>query len=152
MFRQLWKKWTIDKPAAFGDLLWEIFVVQLAAFLDRLTLRQVIAFIPVVALIVAYAHQVPVSPALMLLGDLLAYIDIFAVIFLLSIVGRVTTVWLFAKQAADHAVKLAGRVMVCAQRFDPRRQREGGARRRKRLTGRTKRDDDEPAFAGVAWA
>ena len=37
MFRQLWKKWTLDKPAAFGDLLWEIFVVQLAAMLDRLT-------------------------------------------------------------------------------------------------------------------
>jgi hypothetical protein len=28
MFKQLWKKWTLDKPAAFGDLLWEIFVVH----------------------------------------------------------------------------------------------------------------------------
>jgi hypothetical protein len=27
-----------DKPAAFGDLLWEVSVVQLATFLDRLTL------------------------------------------------------------------------------------------------------------------
>ena len=151
MFRQLWKTWTIDKPAAFGDLLWEVFVVQLAAWLDRLTLRQVVAFIPVVALIVAYAHQVPVSPALMLLGDLLAYIDIFAVIFLLSIVGRAGAVWLFAKQAADRAAKMASRALVCVRRFDFRRQREGRARSRKRLTGRTKRDDD-PGFAGVAWA
>jgi hypothetical protein len=152
MFRKFWKTWTIDKPAAFGDLLWEVLVVQLAAWLDRLTLRQVVAFIPVVALIVAYAHQVPVSPALMLLGDLLAYIDIFAVIFLLSIVGRVTTVWLFAKQAADHAMKLASGALVCVRRLDFRRPREGGARSRKRLTGRTKRDDDDPAFGGVAWA
>ena len=45
MFRRLWKKWTLDKPAAFGDLLWEILVVQLAALLDRLTLRQIITFI-----------------------------------------------------------------------------------------------------------
>jgi hypothetical protein len=152
MIRQFWKTWTVDKPAAFGDLLWEIFVVRLAAFLDRLTLRQVIAFIPVVALIVAYAHQVPVSPALMLLGDLLAYIDIFAVIFLLSIVDRVGAVWLFAKQAAEHAAKMASRALVCRRRFDFRRQREGGTRSRKRLTGRTKLDDDDPAFAGVAWA
>jgi hypothetical protein len=31
MWKRLWRKWTIDKPAAFGDLLWEVLVVQLAA-------------------------------------------------------------------------------------------------------------------------
>ncbi len=31
MWKQIWKKWTVDKPAAFGDLLWEVFVVQFAA-------------------------------------------------------------------------------------------------------------------------
>ena len=61
MLKQLWKKWTIDKPAAFGDLLWEVLVVQFAAFLDRLTLRRIIAFIPVIILIVAYAHSMPIS-------------------------------------------------------------------------------------------
>jgi hypothetical protein len=101
MFKQLWKKWTVDKPAAFGDLLWEIFVVQLAAWLDRLTLRRIIALIPVVVLILAYAHRIPIPPELMLVGDVLAYIDIFSVILLLSILGRVTALWLFAKQAAD---------------------------------------------------
>lgn len=70
MFRQLWKTWTIDKPAAFGDLLWEI---------------------PVVVLILAYAYRI---------------------------------------------------------RFPP----EGRPRRRNRLTGRTKSDDDWPVVAGVAWA
>jgi hypothetical protein len=150
MFKQLWKKWTFDKPAAFGDLLWEVFVVQLAALLDRLTLRQIVAFIPVVVLILAYAHSIPIPPELMLVGDVLAYIDIFSVILLLSILGRVTTVWLFAKQAAEHAVKLMSRVLVGVRRFDFR-QREGEVRGRKRLTDRTKRDDEYPAVEGLAW-
>ena len=88
----------------------------------------------------------------MLIGDVLAYIDIFSVILLLSILGRVTAVWLFAKQAAEHAVKLASRVLVGVQRFDFRRRREGDVSSRKRLTGRTKLDDDYPVFEDVAWA
>ena len=152
MLKQLWKKWTIDKPAAFGDLLREVFVVQLAAFLDRLTLRQIIAFIPVVILVLAYAHSIPIPPELMLVGDVLAYIDIYSVILLLSILGRVTAFWLFAKQAAEHAVKLASRVLVGVQRFNFRRGREGNARSRKRLIGRTKPGDEHPAIEGLAWA
>src|SRR5437016_13639520 len=88
MWKQLWQKWTLDKPAAFGDLLWEVFIVQLAAFLDRLTLRRIIALIPIPILFLAYAHNIPIPPELMLLGDLLAYVDIFSVIFLLSIMRR----------------------------------------------------------------
>jgi len=72
MWKRFWRQWTIDKPAALGDWLWDIFVVELAAFLDRLTLRQLIAFIPVVILVVAYAHSIPIPPELMLLGDVLA--------------------------------------------------------------------------------
>ena len=79
-FKQLWKTWTVDRPAAFGDLLWDVFVVQLAAWLDRLTLRRIIAFIPVVILGLAYYHNIPIPPELMLVGDVLAYIDIFSVI------------------------------------------------------------------------
>ena len=148
MWKQLWKKWTLDKPAAFGDLLWEVFVVQFAAFLDRLTLRRIIALIPLVILILAYAHQIPIPPELMLVGDVLAYIDIFSVILLLSILDRAAVVWFFVKQAAEQAVKLISRV----QRFDFRHRREGGARHRKRITGRTKSDDDAPALQGMAWA
>jgi hypothetical protein len=73
MLKRLWKTWTVDKPAAFGDLLWEVLVVQLAAWLDRLTVRRIIALIPFVILILAYAHRIPVPPELMLVGDLLAY-------------------------------------------------------------------------------
>lgn len=152
MFNQLWKKWTVDKPAAFGDLLWEILVVQLAAWLDRLTLRQVVAFIPIVILVFAYYHSIPIPPELMLVGDVLAYIDIFSVILLLSILGRLATFWFLAKQTAEHAVRLASRVLINVQRFGFRRQREGNMRGRKRLSGRSKPDDEYPAIECLAWA
>jgi hypothetical protein len=33
VWEALWRKWTIDRPALLGDWLWDVFVVQLAAFL-----------------------------------------------------------------------------------------------------------------------
>src|SRR5215831_12815468 len=152
MFRRLWKTWTIDKPAAFGDWLWEILVVRFAAFLNRLTLRRIIAIVPLVIVILAYAHRIPIPPELMLVGDALAYIDILSMIVLLSMLSRVAAVWLVARQAVDRAAKLADRIVACVQRFDFRRPREGGVGSRKRLTGRDRSDDERPAFAGVALA
>ena len=152
MLKAFWKKWTIDKPAAFGDWLWEIFVVQLAALLNRLTLRRIIAIIPLVILIIAYAHRIPLPPELMLVGDVLAYIDIFSVIVLLGLLSRVTTIWFFAKQATEQVVRLASSVLVAVQRRDLRHRREGDARGRRRLIGRNKLDDEHPAFGGLAWA
>lgn len=149
----LWKKWTIDKPAAFGDWLWDVFVVQLAALLDRLTWRQVIAFIPVVILILAYVHRIPIPPELMLVGDLLAYIDIFSVLFLLGIMSRVATVVFIVKQATARAACLVGSLLEGMQRLDFRHRREGGVKNRKRLTNRAKDNDDEHfVIHGVAWA
>ncbi len=95
-------KWTIDKPAILGDWLWHVFV-GLAALLNRLTLQQLIAFIPAVILFLAYYHSVPISPALMLVGDLLAYIDVFAMLFLLGLLSRATTVLFIIKQVAVRA-------------------------------------------------
>lgn len=153
MWKQLWRKWTIDKPAAFGDWLWEILVVQLAAFLDRLTLRRVIAFIPVLILVLAYAHSIPLPPELMLVGDLLAYIDIFSVIVLLSMMSRAATILFIVKQAAEHAMKFVGSALMRLQRLDFRHGRESAAKRQGRSIGRTKRDADEDAVAcGLAWA
>jgi hypothetical protein len=153
MWKALWKKWTIDKPAMLGDWLWNVFVVQLAAFLDRLTLRRIIAAIPVVILILAYYHNIPVSPGLMLLGDLLAYMDIFAVLFLLGILSRASTVLFIIKQAAARLGGLASSLMTEARRRDFRHQRERGAKGRKRRTGGPRNDEDEPVIVGgVAWA
>jgi len=153
MWKQLWQKWTIDRPAAFGDLLWEVLVVQFAAWLDRLTIRQVIALIPVVALILAYLHHVPVHPGLMLMGDLLAYIDIFSMIFLLGILSRTTTILFAIKQGAADALRLAQSLLARLQRLDVRHRREGGTAVRKRPVRRASDEDDEGVFApGVAWA
>jgi hypothetical protein len=153
MWKQLWKKWTLDKPAAFGDLLWDVLVVQFAAFLSRLTLRRVIAVIPLVILILAYAHSIPVPPELMLLGDLLAYIDIFTVIFLLGVLSRVATVLYLLKQAAAHVARLTNGLGTSAKRLDFRHRREGGAKRWKNSDGGPRSSDDECApVYGIAWA
>jgi hypothetical protein len=151
--KEFWKKWTIDKPAALGDWLWDVFVVQLAAILDKLTLRQVIAFIPVVILILAYAHSIPLPPELVLLGDLLAYIDIFSLLFLLALLSRVATVVFIMKQAITLAASLVSRLRVGMQRLDYRHRREGGAKNRRRMTNRAKDNDDEyVVIHSVAWA
>src|ERR1700736_370885 len=111
MWQALWQKWTIDKPAAFGDWLWDIFVVQFAAFLDRLTLRRIIAIIPLVILVLAYAHNIPLPPELMLVGDLLAYIDIFSVLFLLGVLSRASTILFIMKQAITRAAGLVNSLL-----------------------------------------
>jgi hypothetical protein len=153
MWKALWKKWTIDKPAILGDWLWDVLVVQFAAFLDRLTLRRIIAFIPIVILILAYDHKIPLPPELMLLGDFLAYIDIFSVLFLLGLLSRVATILFIIKQVTARVERLASSLMTEARRLDLRHRRERGSKGRKRLTGRPMSDDDEPAImGGLAWA
>jgi len=153
MWRQLWKKWTIDRPAAFGDWLWDVFVVQLAAFLDRLTWRRIIAILPFVLLVLAYSHQIPVPPELALVGDFLAYIDVFSVLFLLGVLSRVTTICYLVKQAASHVLKLASHVQLVLHRLGALHRREGGAQNRPRPGSRARKSDDDPAvIQGFAWA
>lgn len=152
MWKALWKKWTIDKPAVLGDWLWEVLVIQLAAFLDRLTLRRMIAFIPVIILVVAYYHSIPLPPELMLVGDLLAYIDIFSVLLLLGILSRAATILYIIKQVTARATALASSIMMKARRLDFRHRRQHSTGR-KRLTCRSSNDDDEPVvISGLAWA
>jgi hypothetical protein len=49
-----WWRWTVEKPAAFGDQLWLALVVRVAEFLDRLTIRRVLALVPLVILAIAF--------------------------------------------------------------------------------------------------
>lgn len=149
MWKAFWQKWTIDKPAAFGGLLWDVLVVQLAALLDRVTFRDVIAFIPVVILVWAYAHHIPLPPELMLVGDLLAYIDIFSVLFLVGVLSRFATIVFIVRQASARATGLARSLLKRVQ--DLRHRREARTRNRKRLT-ESARDDDGEGAVGLAWA
>jgi hypothetical protein len=153
MWKAFWKKWTIDKPALLGDWLWDLFVVQLAALLDRLTLRRVVALIPVVIFILAYYRRIPLPPETVFLGDLLAYIDVISVLLLVGMLSRAATILFIIKQMTARLGALASRLIADARRLDFRHRRARGGKVRKRLAGRSKKDDDEPFVAsGVAWA
>jgi hypothetical protein len=149
MWKRFWRQWTIDKPAALGDWLWDVLVVDLAAFLDRLTLRQVIAFIPILILVVAYAHSIPIPPELMLLGDVLAYIDIFSMILLLSLIGRAAPIFYVVRRAVEQLLRLLNQARIGQDRPDARHQRESGARHRRRSIVRTKNDDADVPIHGM---
>ena len=89
----------------------------------------------------------------MLLGDLLAYIDIFSVLFLLGILSRAATILFITRQVAASVGRLAGSMMTKAQRPDFRQRREHRTKGRKPQRGWSPNDDDDPAIlGGVAWA
>ena len=156
MWKQLWQKWTVDKPAAFSDLLWDVLVVQFAGWLnrlDRLTIRHVITLVLALILLLAYLHRIPVHPGVMLLGDVLAYIDVFSMIFLLGILSRASTILFVIKQGAAAALRLARSLLARVQRLDLRHRREGGTAIRKRPVRRAGDEDEEGVFVyGAAWA
>ena len=141
-----WRRWTYEVPLAIGDALWEVLVVQLAALLDRLTVRQVVAFIPVVILVLAYYHRIPIPPELMLVGDLLAYIDIFSVLFLLGVLSRVSTILFAVRQTKTRIALLVGSVIAHLPRLDVRHRRQGGAPTKPRR--KPDQSEDDRAFGG----
>jgi hypothetical protein len=130
--KQWWRRWTYEIPLAIGDALWEVLVVQLAALLDRLTVRKVIAFIPVVIIVLAYYHRIPIPPELMLVGDFLAYIDIFSVLILLGLLSRVTTILFVVKQAAARIGQLVCGIAKPLQDIRHRRERSTSTRPRRK--------------------
>jgi hypothetical protein len=141
-----WRRWTYEVPLAIGDALWEVLVVQLAALLDRVTVRKVIAFIPVVILIAAYYHSIPIPPELMLVGDFLAYIDIFSVLILIGVLSRITTILFVVKQASERIASLAGSLVGRMQRRDARHRRQRGAPARPRQSDQS---EDDRAYGSV---
>jgi hypothetical protein len=101
---------------------------------------------------VAYAHSIPLPPELMLVGDLLAYIDVFSMILLLSLLGRAATILYVVRQAAEQLLRLASHART-KLRPDSRHRRVGGARTRRRWIVGAKKDDDGPvAVYAMAWA
>src|SRR5215471_1834730 len=149
MQKNWWWRWTVERPAAFGDWLWLVLVVQLADFLNRLTLRKVIAFIPLVILIVAFAHNVPLPPQVLFLGDALAYLDILTIVFLVTAIARAGAVLYFARQMVGNATRrLAKAIAPIARRADSRHPRANtGAL--KRLIRNMKKKDDE--YGPLSW-
>ncbi|QQO17235.1 hypothetical protein JJB99_14390 [Bradyrhizobium diazoefficiens] len=146
--KRWWRRWTYEIPLAIGDALWEVLVVQLAALLDRLTVRKVIALIPVAIIVLAYYHRIPIPPELMLVGDFLAYIDIFSVVILLGVLSRVTTILFVVKQAAARVAARVGNTAAQLRRLDIRHRRQ----RSTAITRHAKPDhSEEDRVLGGAW-
>ena len=70
-----WQKWSYEIPLAIGDALWQVLVVQFAAFLDRLTVRKVIEFVAIAILVMAFAQTLPIDLAILFAGDTLMYLE-----------------------------------------------------------------------------
>ena len=152
MKKNWWWRWTVERPAAFGDWFWLVLVVLPADFLDRLTLRKIIAFVPVVILAIAFAHNIPLPPEILFLGDALAYLDILTIVFLLAAIGRAGAILYFVRQVVGNTARaLAKALMPAIRRADFRHRRGNGAITRKRLLGSLKKPDDDcgPLHWGV---
>jgi hypothetical protein len=153
MWRLFWRKWSVDRPAALGDWLWRILVVELAAFLDRVTWRQVIAFVPVLILLLAYAHNIPLPPEALFVSDMLAYIDVYSIILLVGLFGRAATILYAVRQTARHVIRLGGYAYMMLRLPGSRHRRMSGPRNRPRWIAQAKNEDDGPQSPyGIAWA
>ena len=100
-----WRKWSYEIPLAFGDALWEVLVVQFAAFLSRLPLRRVLEFIAIAMLAMAFAQTFPIDLAILFAGDTLMYLEILVVI-------RLAAGW----EHLAHALRLAAGLARFAMR------------------------------------
>src|ERR1700722_11896122 len=142
MWKLFWRKWSVDRPAALGDWLWQILVVEVAAFLDRLTWRQVIAFVPVLILLLAYAHNIPLPPEALLVSDMLAYIDVYSIILLVGLFGRAATILYIVRQATRHIIRLGSYAFMISRLPGSRHRRMSRPRNRPQWIVGAKNEDD----------
>ena len=145
-----WCKWSYEIPLAFSDALWDICVVQFAAFLDRLTLRKVVQFVVIVILALAFAQTFPIDIAFLFAGDTLMYLEFLVAIRLAA--GRVHLMeflrfaWRLAQLALQRSRAGVQQAAVRLARWRQRRLAPPSAKpRRKKDTA-----DGEPGFGG-AW-
>ena len=73
--KKLWQNCSYEIPLAVGEALWEVLVVQFAAFLGRLTVRKVVEFVAIALLVTAFAQTLPFDLAILFAGDTLMYLE-----------------------------------------------------------------------------
>jgi hypothetical protein len=100
--RDRWQKWTIDKPAALGDWLWIVFVVQFAAFLDQLTFRRVLEIFAITLLALFFVQTFPIDLAFLFAGDILMYLEIVALASLVAASVRVKALLHYLAQSSKN--------------------------------------------------
>ena len=145
-----WRKWSYEIPLAFSDLLWEICVVQFAAFLDRVTLRKVIEFVAIFVLALAFAQTFPIDIAFLFAGDTLMYLEFLVAVRLAAGKMHLQEFLRFTLQFARLALGgLRTAIRHSTIRLAKRRERKIEARSTK-PQGTSENSDDEPAF-GAAW-
>jgi hypothetical protein len=144
-----WRKWSYDIPLIFGDALWEVLVVQFAAFLDRLTIRKVIEFVAIAMLAMAFAQTFPIDLAILFAGDTLMYLEFLVAIRLAA--GRIHFYQIL--RLALRLARLALRVLDVAVR-QPIARLSRLRERRNARPAKPRRisdsSDDDRGF-GIAW-
>jgi hypothetical protein len=146
MRRDWWYRWTVERPAAFGDWLWQTLVVKPADLLNLLTLRKILTFLPIALLAVAFAQTLPLDLAILFAGDTLMYLEALTILSLLAASGRARPIL--------HAMRRMGRLAIRAallrlpkvkrrERFRRTRVSEPG--RWPRPLGTSETPDDEGA-------
>ncbi len=148
--RNCWDKWTYEIPLAFGDVLWDILVVQFAAFLDRLTIRKVIEFVAIALLVVAFVQTLPVDLAILFAGDTLMYFEILVAIRLAAGRDFVVAAPRLIVRLAQAAVRLSREIVVhLMARIDSSRERRSPSRRIK--PRRTADNSEDDRSFGASW-
>ena len=144
-----WRKWSYEIPLMIGDALWEVLVVQFAAFLDRLTIRKVIEFVVIAMLAMAFAQTFPFDLAILFASDTLMYLEFLVAIRLAA--GRIHFYQIL--RLALRLVRLALRVSNAAisipvSRLNRLRQRHHARPAKPRRISDS--SDDDRGF-GIAW-
>ena len=148
--RKWWRTWSYEIPLAIGDALWDVLVVQFAAFLDRLTLRRVLEFVAIAVLVMAFAQTFPIDLAILFAGDTLMYLEFVVAIRLAA--GREHIVAM-VRQIVRLAMHLSGAaIRQPVSRLSRWRERRRAARTtRPAIPGRSD-DDPAPAWGMLATA
>ena len=145
-----WRKWSYEIPLTIGDALWEILVVQFAAFLDRLTVRKVIEFVAIAVLVMAFVQTLPIDLAFLFAGDTLMYLEFMVAmrlatgkLYVLEMLRRALRLARLAMRALNAAISLP------VSRLNRLRERRTAARpaNPRKISGRS----DEDRGFGTAW-
>jgi hypothetical protein len=149
--KKWWRKWTYELPLAFSDALWDVCVVQFAAFLDQLTLRKAIEFVAIVILALAFAQTFPIDIAFLFAGDTLMYLEFMIAVQLAAGRMHLREVLRFALRFAQIAAHVL-RTSIHRSAMQLARWREQRPTRPAKPRCISKSADDDPAAASGALA
>jgi hypothetical protein len=147
--KKLWQKWSYEIPLAAGDTLWEVLVVQFAAFLDRVTVRKVVEFVAIALLVMAFAQTLPFDLAILFAGDTLMYLEFLVALRLAAGVMHVramlhhaTRLARLVLRALNAALRLPGLTLVRL-----RERRMAAPSKPRRISN----SSDDDGGLGIAW-